>query len=388
MSAFNVKRLYEAAVRDKTPDRFFEDVQEALDKGDVKTRDFSVRRLFEALVPEGREIVEQWFYNPGERLNLRESGVNMAAFSRINRQLLSTESKQAYEKAAEIGSQLARTVPASSFYGERVPGVGGLGDVVEAVGEGKPYPTAGLNEDYVQLPDVEKRGVIVPITKEALIQDRTGQILEEARKVGEWMGYNKESRILSVVLGVTSTYNRKSRGVVATYGDNSGSHDWDNLAASNALVDWTDIEAAKLLFDGMLDPNTGTPISVSGNTLLVPQALEFTARRIVNATEIEHVDNQANAATIRTKSGSPLAGMGLSVITSPRISTIQGNSTTWYLGDFQKAFSYRELWPVTVTQAPASSEAEFNRDIVEQFKVSEAGVANADEPRYVIKCTQ
>lgn len=387
MSAFNVKRLYEAAVRDKTPDRFFEDIQEALDKGEVATRDFSVRRLFESLVEGGREIVEQWFYNPGERMNLRESGVNMAAFSRINRQLLSTESMQAYEKAAEIGSQLARTVPASSFYGERMPGIGGLGDVVEAVGEGKPYPTAGLNEDYVQLPDIEKRGVIVPITKEALIQDRTGLILEEARQVGEWMGYNKESRILSVVLGVTSTYNRKSRGVVATYGDNSGSHDWDNLAASNTLVDWTDIETAKLLFDGMLDPNTGTPISVSGNTLLVPQALEFTARRIVNATEIEHVDNQTNAATIRTKSGSPLAGMGLNVITSPRISTIQGNSTTWYLGDFQKAFSYRELWPVTVTQAPASSEAEFNRDIVEQFKVSEAGVANADEPRYVIKST-
>jgi hypothetical protein len=121
--------------------------------------------------------------------------------------------------------------------------------------------------------------------------------------------------------------------------------------------------------------------------VLVPQALEFRAKNIVNATATEQVDNQASAQTIRTTSGNPLAGMGLTILTSPLVSTVVGNSTTWFLGDFTKAFAYRELWPVTVATQNTSSESEFERDIVARFKVSECGVASVEEPRYVVKCT-
>ena len=34
-----------------------------------------------------------------------------------------------------------------------------------------------------------------------------------------------------------------------------------------------------------------------------------------------------------------------------------------------------ENWPITVTQAPSNSEAEFNQDIVLRFKASERGAA-------------
>jgi CheY-like chemotaxis protein len=52
-----------------------------------------------------------------------------------------------------------------------------------------------------------------------------------------------------------------------------------------------------------------------------------------------------------------------------------------------KAYAYMENWPITVTQAPANGEAEFNQDIVARYKVSERGAAHAYEPRYMVKNT-
>ena len=57
----------------------------------------------------------------------------------------------------------------------------------------------------------------------------------------------------------------------------------------------------------------------------------------------------------------------------------------WFMGDFRKAFAYMENWPITVTQSPVNSEAEFNSDIVVRFKASERGAAAVINPRYVVK---
>jgi hypothetical protein len=46
-----------------------------------------------------------------------------------------------------------------------------------------------------------------------------------------------------------------------------------------------------------------------------------------------------------------------------------------------------ENWPITVTQSPANSEADFAQDIVLRFKASERGAAAVINPRYVIKNT-
>jgi len=59
----------------------------------------------------------------------------------------------------------------------------------------------------------------------------------------------------------------------------------------------------------------------------------------------------------------------------------------WFIGDFKKAFAYMENWPITVTQSPANSEADFSQDIVVRFKASERGAAAVINPRYVVKST-
>ena len=42
-----------------------------------------------------------------------------------------------------------------------------------------------------------------------------------------------------------------------------------------------------------------------------------------------------------------------------------------------------ENWPITVVQAPANSEAQFNQDIVVRFKASERGTPAIMEPRRI-----
>ena len=93
-----------------------------------------------------------------------------------------------------------------------------------------------------------------------------------------------------------------------------------------------------------------------------------------DATEIEQVDNQANASTVRTFAPNPMAG-NYRVVSSrllrARLSTAGEPTSNWYLGNFRKAFAYMENWGITVTQAPQNSEAEFTQDIMIRFKASE-----------------
>lgn len=388
------RRLLEAARRDGDETPFWTDLEEAISNRAYSGNDFRVRDLFENFVPDGREIVASW--NPqqpgGTRsgVTLAEAGVDTSAFANITGQIVFSEVLQAFENPMFLAPRLARTVP-TGFSGERIPGMGQIGDNAEEIGEGQPYPMAGFAEEWVETPETTKRGLIVPVTKEVVFFDRIGMILQNAADTGTWLAVNKEKRVLDVVTGITSTYKRNgAASAVATYGDNSGSHDWDNLAASNALQDWTDIENALLLFDDLTDPNTGEPIVVNPNQLLVPTALSFTAQRIVGATEIREVTNTNTTTLSRNPlSGDRVGGAGgsLEILSNQWVKARTSSASTWFIGDFQAAFRYMENWPVTTVSAPANSEMEFTHDIIQRYKVSERGVAAAVQPRGAVKAT-
>ena len=380
----NTKGLYEAAVKEGKPQRFFDEFSEALEKREIVPTDFHVRQLFEDFVEGGIGIVNQWYHNPENRMTIMESGVDTTAFSNITGQLLVNNVMDAYSGPTFIADKLCTTKSTKLPKGEKIPGMGQIGDEAEAVGEAKPYPVIGFQEDWIETPETIKRGMIVPLTREVIVADLTGLLYDRAQGVGKWIGYNKELRVLQTCLGVTTSYNRRSRGAVATYNDNTGNHDWDNLTDQN-LVDWTDLENALLLFDGMLDPNTGTPIDViSGNKLqlVVPTAKLFTAKRIIGATEIRYGDGASN--TTQTIASNPVSDM-FEIVSSQLVYTTTSSNIIWFLGDFKRAFAYMQVSPIQVVKAPSNSNDEFHRDIVDQWKVSEWGVPAVLEPRYVVK---
>jgi hypothetical protein len=362
---------------------FWRKLKEAVRSRQLTSRDLSLRNAFTHLVEDGRELLDTFSMGNGESVQLREAGVDTSAFVNITGQIVYSEVLDAFNDPQFIGDRLCRTVP-TEFNGEKIPGIARLGDHAESVGEGKAYPTVGTSEEYIETPTTTKRGFIVPVTKEAIFFDRTALVMQRARETSQWLGINKEKRIIDAAIGTTSLYRRNGQAAIATYGDSSGNHDWDNLSASTGLLDYTDIEAVLLLFDAITDPNTGEPIMVNPNQIMVPTALKMTLAHILNATEFRK--STATAANI-TIGGNPLAGSDFETLSNQWVKARSSSATTWWMGAFQEAFAYMENWPITSVEAPPNSEMEFTNDIVARFKVSERGAVASIEPRKVAKAT-
>ena len=354
---------------------------EALEEGDLQSDDFSIRDLFEGLVDDGPEIVKSFDpqRNDGGTINLLEAGnaVDTSMFSNITGQIVYSALIDAFEDELFIGDQVSTNVP-TRFDGEKIAGVGKIGDQALVVAEGKAFPTAGVNEEFIETPHTTKRGMIIPVTKEAIFFDRTALIMKRVADVGQQLGINKEKRILDVVLGIVNNYERN--GVATNTYLTSGAY--VNDITSNPLVDWTDFQESELLLDAIVDPNTGEPVIVTPNTVIVPSALLYAAKRTISATEIRFGETDSATGT-QTLAGNPVENY--TILSNRFVKQRTSSITKWFLGDPKRAFNYMENWPITVVQSPVNSEAEFTQDIVARFKASERGADEVVEPRVMTR---
>src|SRR3990167_8822508 len=172
----NLRRLYEAAKAERNPDRFFSDLREAFEKKELRPSEFSIRRLVEEFVPDGRELVESWNPAHGQRMGsstpslariLEADAVGTAAFSNISGQIVYNELLAGFQLEEFKFSALIPTVQ-TQFNGEKIAGIGGLGDKGEVVSEKGEYPRAGTQEDWIRTPETVKRGLIVEASREAV----------------------------------------------------------------------------------------------------------------------------------------------------------------------------------------------------------------------------
>jgi hypothetical protein len=377
-----LKRRYEL----DGPRKTVEHLNEALREQHLRPEDFSIRDLAETLIPDGHAWVRQLDPRSAGSVQVLEAdGVDVTAFLNITGQVIYSRIMQAYRQEAFAMSRLVDTIP-TRLDGEKIPGVSRIADSVEEVSPGMPYPHLGFGEDFIETPSTTKRGFIVPVTKEAIFFDRTHLVLSRAAEVGEILGLNKEKRLLDLLIGVTNNY--KWRGT--TYNTYQAATPWINVKTGNELVDWTDVDAAEQLFADILDPNTGEPVLVGANTVLVMPAYRHAAHRVFNAAEINYT---AAGAPTETKAANPLGNyrvvesrLAYRRVVASGVAAADAKKW-WFIGDFHKAFAYMENWPITVTQSPPGSEADFNSDIVVRFKASERGAAAVINPRYVVKNT-
>ncbi len=358
-----------------------EHFQQMLVDGYITEQEFSVRECAEEFL--GRDTVRA--LHAGESLSILTEAagdaVDSTAFSNITSNLIRNRILADYQQEAFFCSGLMNTRPTRQREGT-VPGVGNLdGHDGEIVEEGMPYQSAGYGERFTGRPRVEKRGKIVPVTRETIIFDETGVVLDRARKVGQNVGTEKEERCLRVVLGVTNTFTENGTAF-NTYGSALFTPDNDN--GSNELVDWTDIENSDLLFSRRIDPDTTKPILIGVRNTLVMPAKAKTALSIINATEIRQT-----SGTIQTLSSNPVLGTpspqssALMRQIALELTGITNTDDIWIHGDIRQAFGYDEAWAITVVQEPMNSQASFEKDIVFRVKASEMGVAFILDPRYV-----
>lgn len=376
-----IARQYQAS-----PSQCLMHLEESLQKGYLKPEQFSIKQMFEEFVPDGREAVRlldpKGSLGSSEAVALMEA-VQSSAFKNISGQLIYTTIMQAYQNPLFVGDQLATTMP-TQFNGEKIPGVTQLGDQAETVLEGEEYPDAGITEDWVETPETVKKGLKVTVTKETVFFDRTAQVLNRCRAVGDSLGINKEKRLIDHALGVTNTYKWKG----TSYDTYQATTPWVNVKGGNALANWANLDAALQTFAALKDPNTGDPITVVPTQIIVHSSKVSTLNYILHATEVV-VDPNAAAGTPQYQVWVPnnqLVRGTYQVLSGPWIDSryTAGSiaTTSWFFGDFKRAFAYMENWPIQVEEMPANAYITWARDVVAGWKASERGVAAVQDPRY------
>lgn len=343
-----------------------------------------LRDVFEAFY--GSERLVQLMDRDVPAVALMESdAIAYADFANIVGAQMFAEIKKGYERRQVITGELCTEVQTKFRDGERIPYVSDVGNKLKEVGELQDYPEFGLTEEYLDTPRLKKAGGIISIDREVVLGEKTGLALQKAANIGDAADLFKQTEVLNVFSGATNNYKRNG----TSYNTYLTSGAWINQVV-NPLAggdEWKAVERAELLFDAMVDPNTGEPIAIMPDTLVVPTALLRTANRIVTASEVTHVDNRANAVTVRTTSANPYGGSTYKVVSSPYIKHLTGSSDTWYFGQPKRAIQWRYLWDKEVVQARPGSEREFERDVVVRHKVSMCGAAFAYDPRYLTKNT-
>jgi hypothetical protein len=375
-----LRRLYEAAQRDRDLAVFYEDFNAALDgeRNIAAMQDrWSVREIFEQFVPDGREAVNMLRPQSQGGYQLQESAqvVDTSLFANIIGQIMYTSTLKGYTMASLVGDLLVETIQ-TPFNGEKIPGIGRLGDDLETIPEGGEYPNAIIAEEYVSTPETIKRGLIMDVTREAVFFDRTGVLLNECGMMGERVAVNKEKRILDVVCGIVTIYRRNDQPAEATYQS-------DNTVTSTALLDWSSIDAVQQKANVQTDPTNGEPISLDLDTVMVPKALEQTGKRIVNASMVRQTTN-SNVATYVNDNQ---LKQSYNLVSGQYVRQRTSSDSTWFAGQPKKAFVYMQNWPLQVTQAAENTEVGFTRDILARFKASERGAAAVRDRRFMFKVT-
>lgn len=328
-------------------------------------------------------------------------GVSTASFMNISGQIVYSAILQKYEDEEFI---FTRKIPEmqSKYLGlEKIAGLSRIGDKAQVRPETYPYALAGIGENWIHAPPTDDRGMIVPITREAIFEDRTGELIRFAGEVGYSMGLNVEKRAIDAFIDLNTTavsavngghrYHWKDTSI-ATYGDNSGSHSWDNLSASTALTDWTSVEKAELLLAQMTDPFTGEPIMITPKEIVVTPNLLHTAKAVVKATENRlQVGGYATSGNLVTRVG-PNTIPSYDIVSSRQLYARQvtagsGLATTWYLTNIAQMLRRKVNWPMDVVQAPPMNHEEFTRQIVSQYRVNERSAFFTWEPRVSVKAT-
>jgi len=295
--------------------------------------------------------------------------------------------------ADSVAETINSDLRAQKFIGVSIPG-----DVAMERKSGEQHARMQLTERYVTTPDTTNFGTAVDVTVEAVLFDRTGQVLANAEKVVETLRIRKEIRMADVFVGNVNTYTYD--GVTYNTYVSSGGN-WVNEAASNALADYTNINTAIYLATQMTDQETGLPVSIGPNRQLLVAPINLaTTLHTLRTTTVERL---TQTSTYRMFGDNPLVKMGIGdpmssqwfwrqaqamMETSAYGSQDSADAATtanglWWYGDFKGAFGYLENIPFTTTRATPDSYTMADRRLVASIFVDEMGVPFVKEPRKV-----
>jgi hypothetical protein len=243
-------------------------------------------------------------------------------------------------------------------------------------------------------------GRTISVTREAIFNDRTGQLLDNARLIGEYGGQHRAKMVIQTLEGLPRTAFKEATGAsraftykgttyqnTSIYSNDHSAIDGrvnDNLAATNALADYTDLQAVMDLFTDMTTP-TGHEMAVSPKIVLVHEKAVNTAWQILNAPE--YLKDPSHAGTAIYHQPNPFGPGGPGGKFNVLSSRYLASTTTWYCGDPAKQLKWLWVWRPATASLAASADIAFFNNIVMTYKFSyHGGVGHADYS-YIVKST-
>ena len=315
-------------------------------------------------------------------------GLLSGAFAVLSTKLLSAKVIEGYNSVGGmVMDELIPTVPSARRF-NNVAGVTSLGGGSE-VEDGHPYPETDFSTKWVQTFE-KKYGNLLSLSELMMQEDQTGLVMRQASQVGAMLRQQREIAMVRGVTDADTTTYRPLGVATALYSSGNqnliGSSGISGYTSAIALVDWTDVNevltcrATKVL-DDRID---GTPQPIADlfgpAKLLVPMALDTTARYIKTATKVVTTPGATSGSSMEFSN--PVGGR-FEVVSSPYLDSL--SATTWYYGQFDKQFIWSEVWPLQTFMQAAGSEAAFDRDVGLRVKVRYLGGLSAIDTPYVTK---
>jgi len=365
------------------------ELAEAVIGGDwaEQLRPDAVRRAM--LVEERRPLVEA-----GTGAIQATAFANINAFTAVVSGLLEVSTMEGWENPVFIADKLAPAEPTKMFDGRKVIGVTRLGDVAEERLPGMPTKRAQIGERWITQPRTVENALSSEVTQEAVFLDLAGEVLQEAKDVGEWLRWRKEIRVIDAFIGVTNTYVYKG----TSYNTYQTASTWDN-DFSNELLHWDNVQNVLIKFRDMKDPETNLRVLIQPNMMLVNREKLVVARAIVGdlAGDVQYRDapgSTSNPQQVRAFQ-SPYKGQ-FELLESPlvyqRCTDADGLNLSasnagkyWWTWERGKPLKYAQNWPFRVQTAAPNQLDMIDRGVVLFTKADERGVPMWYEPRRVVR---
>jgi hypothetical protein len=324
--------------------------------------------------------------------------INSSAFPTISKVVINKEIMDNYTFYGENVDQLVSEMDATRTDVEYIAGFTDP-EAPELRLEGMSYQETSFGEKDCQVVMADF-GRMISVTREAIFNDRTGQLLEQARMIGQLGGQHRAKMIIQTLevrprtafKEVTSkafTYKGTSYADTSFY--NATNHTAIdgrtniNLKTSNALADYTDVQNALDLFTDMKTPS-GHELTVVPTLVIVHEKLATKAFQIFNTDQFAMVGQGKDEAALISHSINPFGPNGLKkfqVYSSRYINT----STTWYIGDPKRQLKWLWVWRPATASLASSAEKAFTNNIVTTYKFSYHGGAGQSDYTYLVKNT-
>lgn len=356
-------------------------VDSLLEAGTVQPRDFSFKALFEELVDPHRK------FDATTDASVISEAISASAFPQISNRIFHRTVMPKYQVQTGVADMLVSEEQASRTQSDEVAGMSD-GESLEIRPELMSYEETDFAEKRFRI-YMADFGRIISLSREAIFDDRTGQILRTARTVGRKAGQHRAKMIIQTIEMLPRTAMKESTTRAFVYNGTALTqaqfYSTDHSAVADAQVNANTVTnalgtaglvVAHTLLDSMVDER-GDEIVITPDTILVPSALRVTAWQLMRSSQ--QYDTANNAANFFGPGGSPEGQFR--VLTSPFLSS----TTYYYLGDFPQQLLWLWVWrPGTATQGNETTKA-FESQIVQRFRFNYNGGVGHTDYRNIIR---